>query len=249
MTMRGLSSDEETMIFYRMNDNSIELQKTTWGKTENIIINDENDTCVTLTIGCVFTIRPTIIVLNKNSTKCTIIKTCDIQLKIVGVNNNKLIEMPDQIRQLNFMHTKEPYTAKINKYNSPTITTINKTITTEEITDNITIYADNSDHLDTTINKIKNDNETEHLINNTTDTPPLLNSESNKSKVQYYNFVISVVLSTLIVTIMLVTIDVLYNFKCVNRHRYKYIGNLIQEQSIELNVNKVIYIKKKYIYI
>lgn len=138
MTARGVSSDEETIIFYRMNDNSIELQKTTWGTIENITINNENDTRVTITIGCVFTIRPTIIVLDKNSTKCTLIKTCDIQLKTVGVDDNKLIEMPDKIKQLNFMHTKEPYTAKLNKYKLPTITTTNKTITTEKATNNIT---------------------------------------------------------------------------------------------------------------
>lgn len=265
MTARGVSSDEETIIFYRMNDNSIELQKTTWGTIENITINNENDTRVTITIGCVFTIRPTIIVLDKNSTKCTLIKTCDIQLKTVGVDDNKLIEMPDKIKQLNFMHTKEPYTAKLNKYKLPTITTTNKTITTEKATNNITklnYFYYNTSSANTnndTISRIGEMNTTpliltnitnitdgveetvtitNNITNNTTNVQFVTNPEDNKFRIRYYNFVLCVGLSILLMTIVLTIISIHHNIKCVNRHRYKYIANLIQEQSIELNVMK-----------
>jgi len=64
MTVGEVSSHEETIVLYEINNShNIELQKTAWGTTEHITlaINNENDTRVTMSLGCIFSIKPTTI--------------------------------------------------------------------------------------------------------------------------------------------------------------------------------------------
>ncbi len=89
MWLRGVSSQEETIVFYKMNNSQIELQQTSWGTMERMTLglNDENNTRVTLNLECIFSIQPTTIVLNSTLTKYNFVKVCELRLKRDGYSS------------------------------------------------------------------------------------------------------------------------------------------------------------------
>lgn len=270
MTIRGVSSHEETIVFYEVHNSHVELQHTTWGTTERITLalNDENNTRVHMNLGCIFSIKPATIVLNNTLTRITIEKMCEMTLKTVGLDNEKYILFPRNVRHLRVILSKSLHQTNItipttikpimtnnhdynlttldnvehnnnkNNTNYETISQIIKAnLTVEEPTDVANKFDYGDITLDTTEGIEDRTNITSKIIiNNTNNTRFVTNLENSKFKIHYYNFIICVGISILIMTIVLLIISIHHNFKCVNRHRYRYVVNLIHEQGTELNV-------------
>ncbi|KAE9544295.1 hypothetical protein AGLY_001474 [Aphis glycines] len=152
MTIRGVSSHEETIVFYEVHNSHVELQHTTWGTTERITLalNDENNTRVHMNLGCIFSIKPATIVLNSTLTRITIEKMCEMTLKTVGLDNEKYILFPRNVRHLRVILSKSLHQTNI------TIPTTIKPIMTNSHDYNLTTL-DNVEH---SINKNNTNYET-----------------------------------------------------------------------------------------
>ena len=125
MWVRGVSSQEETIVFYKMNNSQIELQQTSWGTMERMTLglNDENSTRVTLNLECIFSIQPTTIVLNSTLTKYNFVKVCELRLKTVDLEDEKVIRFPKNVRHLNIIRSNLLRSPRITNHTSATTKT------------------------------------------------------------------------------------------------------------------------------
>lgn len=90
-----------------------------------------------MNLGCIFNIKPTTVVLNSTLTKRTIVKVCEIRLKKIGIEDEKLIRFPKRVGQLNIIRSKLINNPPKKNHTSLMTLITTKTIATEHFIYNI----------------------------------------------------------------------------------------------------------------